>query len=162
MAPTVFTNVQIIDGSGDEPFAGEVLVQGNRIKEIAKGGGRVSHDGAEVIDGGGATLMPGLVESHAHISFANTSDLESLGAIPPEEHTLLTMRHAKLLLDQGFTSANSAAAAKPRLDVVIRNAIDAGEIPGPRMLAATPELTVTGGLGDVRLAHMHRDTFAIV
>ncbi|MCG8691565.1 MAG: amidohydrolase family protein [Minwuiales bacterium] len=162
MAPTVFTNVQIIDGSGDEPFAGEVLVQGNRIKEIAKGGGRVSHDGAEVIDGGGATLMPGLVESHAHISFANTSDLESLGAIPPEEHTLLTMRHAKLLLDQGFTSANSAAAAKPRLDVVIRNAINAGEIPGPRMLAATPELTVTGGLGDVRLAHMHRDTFAIV
>ncbi len=162
MAPTVFTNVQIIDGSGDEPFAGEVLIQGNRIKEVAKAGGRVSHDGADVIDGGGATLMPGLVESHAHISFANTSDLESLGAIPPEEHTLLTMRHAKLLLDQGFTSANSAAAAKPRLDVVIRNAIDAGEIPGPRMLAATPELTVTGGLGDVRLAHMHRDTFAIV
>ncbi|MBT5899023.1 MAG: amidohydrolase family protein, partial [Rhodospirillaceae bacterium] len=45
---------------------------------------------------------------------------------------------------------------------VIRNAINAGEIPGPRMLACTPELTVSSGLGDVRLAHMHRDTFALV
>jgi imidazolonepropionase-like amidohydrolase len=102
------------------------------------------------------------VESHAHPSFANTSTLEALGEIPPEEHTLLTMRHVKLLLDQGFTSINSAAAAKPRLDVVIRNAINGGEIPGPRMLAASPELTVTGGLGDVRLGHLDRDTFAIV
>jgi len=95
--------------------------------------------------------MPGLVEAHCHISFANTSDLESLGNIPPEEHTLLAMRHAKVMLDQGFTSINSAAAAKPRLDVVIRNAINAGDIPGPRTLAATPEMTVSGGLGDVRL-----------
>ena len=58
-------------------------------------------------------LMPGLVESHSHLSFANTADLESLGAIPAEEHTLLTMKHAKLMLDQGFTSCNSAAAATP-------------------------------------------------
>ncbi len=162
MANSIFTNVQILDGSGDAPYAGEVLVQGNRIKQIARDGERVDQSGAEVFDGGGATLMPGLVESHAHISFANTSSLEALGEIPPEEHTLLTMRHAKLMLDQGFTSINSAAAAKPRLDVVIRNAINAGEIPGPRMLAASPELTVTGGLGDVRMHHLHRDTFAIV
>ena len=106
--------------------------------------------------------MPGLVEAHCHISFANTSDLESLGNIPPEEHTFLAMRHAKVMLDQGFTSINSAAAAKPRLDVVIRNAINAGDIPGPRTLAATPEMTVSGGLGDVRLWHLHRETFAIV
>jgi imidazolonepropionase-like amidohydrolase len=162
MARTLLSNVTIIDGSGAEPFAGEVLVEGNRIKTVARGRGTIAADGAERVDGGGATLMPGLVEAHAHISFANTADLDSLGAIPPEEHTLLAARHAKLLLDHGFTSINSAAAAKPRLDVVIRNAINAGELPGPRMLAATPEMTVSGGLGDVRLWHLHRETFAIV
>jgi imidazolonepropionase-like amidohydrolase len=137
-------------------------VQGNRIKTIARDGAQIEREDAELIDGGGATLMPGLVECHGHPSFANTSSLEALGEIPPEEHTLLTMKNVKIMLDQGFTSINSAAAAKPRLDVVIRNAINAGDIPGPRMLAATPELTVTGGLGDVRLGHMDRDTFSIV
>ena len=71
------------------------------------------------------------------------------------------MKFAKVMLDQGFTSIFSAAAAKARLDVVIRNAIDAGDIPGPRMRAASPELTPTSGLGDVRRRHIHRETFAI-
>jgi imidazolonepropionase-like amidohydrolase len=162
MSNTVFTNVRILDGSGEQPYSGEVLIQGNRIKAIARGNDKVARDNAEVIDASGTTLMPGLVESHAHISFTDVSSLEALGFIPPEEHTLMAMKNAKKMLDQGFTSLNSAAAAKPRLDVVIRNAINAGDIPGPRMLAATPELTVSGGLGDVRLYHMHRDTFAIV
>lgn len=160
MADTVFTNVRILDGSGEPAAAGEVRIQGNRIKET---GARVDHDGAEVIDGGGATLMPGLVEAHAHPSFTNATTLEGMGAVPPEEHTLLTARHAKLMLDHGFTSLCCAASAKPRLDVVVRNAIEAGELPGPRMLAATPELTVSGGLGDVRLSHMQdRQSFEIV
>ena len=160
MPGTLFTNVRIIDGSGSEPFAGSLLVQGNRIKTVAKDG-TIAADGAEVVDGGGATLMPGLIEPHAHISFCDTPDLESLGDIPPEEHTLLAMKYARKMLDQGFTALFSAAAAKPRLDVVIRNAIDAGDIPGPRMRAASPELTPTSGLGDVRRRHIHRETFAI-
>jgi len=161
MAGTVFINVRIIDGTGDAPFAGEVLVEGNRIKAVARDGAAPGRDGAEVVDGGGQTLMPGLIESHAHISFCDTSTLEGLGDIPPEEHTLETMKYARKMLDQGFTALFSAAAAKPRLDVVIRNAIDAGDIVGPRMRAASPELTVTGGLGDVRQAHIHHETFAI-
>ncbi len=162
MAKTLYTGVQILDGSGADPFAGEVLVEGNRIREIARDGQKIARDGSRVIDGGGATLMPGLVESHMHVSFLDTDNLEGLGLVPVEEHTLLAMKNAKKFLDQGFTAGCSAAAAKPRLDVVIRNAINAGDIPGPRMLAATPELTVSGGLGDVRLWHMERDTFAIV
>jgi imidazolonepropionase-like amidohydrolase len=160
MASTLFTNLQIIDGSGAAPFAGQVLVEGNRIKAVGRGGENLASDGAEVIDGQGATLMPGLVEAHAHISFCDTPSLEGLGDIPPEEHTLQTMKFAKVMLDQGFTALFSAATAKQRLDIVIRNAIDAGEIPGPRLRAASLELTVTGGLGDVRRAHMYRETFA--
>jgi imidazolonepropionase-like amidohydrolase len=128
MTATLFKNVRIIDGNGKKPFAGEVLVEGNRIKRIARAGKTVKAPGARVVDGGGQTLMPGLVEAHAHISFCNTPDLETLGDMPPEEHTLESMKFAKVMLDQGFTSLFSAAAAKPRLDIVIRNAIDAGAL----------------------------------
>ena len=159
---TLFTNVRILDGSGAAPYSGEVLVEGQRIKSIAKDGASLPHDGHEVVDGGGATLMPGLCEAHGHLSFNNASSLEEIGNIPPEEHTLLTMKNAKLYLDQGFTSVCSAAAAKARLDIVIRDAINAGDIPGPRLLAASPEMTVTGGLGDVNLYHLDRETFAII
>ena len=162
MPNTVFTNARILDGTGDSSFSGEVRIDGNRIQHISIDGSQLSRDDADVIDCAGATLMPGLVEAHAHASFGNTATLEALGEVPIEEHTLMTMKHVKLLLDQGFTSINSAAAAKARLDVVIRNAINAGDIPGPRMLAASPELTPTSGLGDVNLRHMKRDSFAIV
>lgn len=160
MATTLFRNVKVIDGSGSAPFAGEVLVEGNRIKAV---GTKVEGAaGARVVDGAGQVLMPGLVESHSHLTFLDTADLESLGYVPVEEHLLRSLKNAKKMLDQGFTSCNSAAAAKPRLDVVLRNAINAGDFPGPRTLAASPELTVSAGLGDVNLMHMQRTTFSIV
>ena len=87
---------------------------------------------------------------------------KDLGDIPPEEHVLLTMRNAKTLLDHGFTSAYSAASAKIRLDVVIRNEIKAGRLPGPRIRACGPEITVTGGLGDERKQHMYYESFGMI
>jgi imidazolonepropionase-like amidohydrolase len=162
MAKVLFKNVNILDCTGAPPFAGQVLVEGNRIKAVAPQGTPIAADGAQAIDGGGATLMPGLIESHSHLTFLDTPDLEGLGFVPPEEHTLRSIRNAKKMLDQGFTGCNSAASAKARIDVVIRNAINAGEFPGPRTLAASPELATTAGLGDVRLRHMHRETFAII
>ncbi|HEY2891220.1 MAG TPA: amidohydrolase family protein [Dongiaceae bacterium] len=162
MDAIVFSNASIIDGSGAKPFPGEVRIQGNRIAVLARDGAGVPRENARHVDAGGAMLMPGMVEAHAHVSFANTPDLHSLGDIPPEEHTLLAAENARIYLDRGFTSLNSMAAAKPRLDVVIRNAIEAGQIPGPRMLAATPEMTPTAGLGDVRLYHRYRETFAVI
>jgi imidazolonepropionase-like amidohydrolase len=162
MAKVLFKNVNILDCTGAPPFAGQVLVEGNRIKAVAPQGTPIAADGAQAVDGGGATLMPGLIESHSHLTFLDTPDLEGLGFVPPEEHTLRAIRNAKKMLDQGFTGCNSAASAKARLDVVIRNAINAGEFPGPRTLAASPELATTAGLGDVRLRHMHRETFAII
>ncbi|MBB74515.1 MAG: hypothetical protein CMJ75_08380 [Planctomycetaceae bacterium] len=163
MTRTLLTNVHVIDCSGAEPFPGEVLIEDTRIAAVADTVGEISAEGATTLDGQGRSLMPGLVESHAHLSIDNTDDLAALGRIPPEEHTLLTMHNARLYLDHGITSCISAAAAKPRLDVVIRNAIEAGQIPGPRLLAASPWLTVTGGLGDMRTLHMpHVESMALV
>ena len=75
---------------------------------------------------------------------------------------LRTVQNARRMLDAGFTSCFSAAAAKPGLDIVLRNAIDRGDFPGPRTLAASPEMTVSAGLGDMRLHHMYRESFAVV
>jgi imidazolonepropionase-like amidohydrolase len=123
---------------------------------------RLSTEGATAIEARGRTLMPGLVEGHAHISFGGAVNDSDLGNIPPEEHVLLTVRNAKTLLDHGFTSAYSAATSKLRLDVVIRNAVNAGQFPGPRIRAASPEITVTGGLGDERKAHMYYESFGLI
>ena len=148
MARTLFTNVMVYDGDGQELKPGEVLVQGNRIQSVAGPGESLPREGCQVVDGGGSTLMPGLVNTHCHLTYNNGTTVAELTALPVEEHVLLTMDNAKLALDMGFTSVIGAASAKPRLDIVVRNAINKGQIVGPRMLAGSPELTVTGGLAD--------------
>lgn len=150
MANTLFTNVQIFDGTSSKLQRGEALVQGNRIHAVETGRGKLPRDGAIVIDGGGATLMPGLCSTHNHLSYNNGRSTAELAAMPLEEHVLLCSYNAKLLLDCGFTAVIGAAAAKPRLDIVIRNEINAGRLQGPRMRACTPEYTVSGGLADER------------
>jgi imidazolonepropionase-like amidohydrolase len=155
MSRIAFTNVLIFDGSGHETFHGEVLVEGNRIVEVARSPQRVGTDDARVIDGNGRFLMPGMTESHTHFSWNDQPSLSAIQFMPPEEHTLWCVRVAKRYLDMGWTSAIGAAAAKPRLDVVLRNAIDAGEFPGPRYLAGSQEITTIGALGDNSLPHMN-------
>jgi imidazolonepropionase-like amidohydrolase len=152
MADCLITNVRILDGTGREPFAGSVRVEGSRIAEVSPVP-TAPRPGERTIDGRGATLMPGLVEPHAHLSFADVGSLD-LTRLPVEDHLLATIRNARTMLDAGYTSALSAAAAKPRLDVVLRREIDAGRVPGPRLLANGPEITVTGGLGDTNLLHL--------
>src|SRR6201993_5108731 len=162
MNRVLFRSANVWDGSGAPAFPADVLVEGTRIKTIARVPHRLPTEGATVIDCRGRTLMPGLVEGHAHISFGGAVNDSDLGNIPPEEHVLLTMRNAKTLLDHGFTSAYSAASAKLRLDVVIRNEVNAGRLPGPRIRAASPEITVTAGLGDERKNHMYYESFGMI
>ena len=88
MARTVFTNISIYDGTGKKPSRGEVSVQGNRIEKVAKNGQKLTRRGAAVVDGEGATLMPGLVNAHCHMSYTGP---QAMAEIPPEEHTLITM-----------------------------------------------------------------------
>jgi imidazolonepropionase-like amidohydrolase len=164
MDRTLIAGATILDGSGTTPFPGDVLVENQRIAAVQRGGGLPRGD-ARVIEGTGYTLMPGLVEPHGHVSYPDAATNADFTRLPPEEHVLVTLRNAKTMLDCGYTSVLSAASAKPRLDIVIRNEINAGHAPGPRYLANGPEITVTGGLGDenlLHLPHLETPTFAWV
>ena len=154
MTSVLFTNVRVLDGTGAPPYAGEVLVQGNRVARVARGTRALPAAGVTVIDGAGATLMPGMVEAHTHFSWNDAAGLSDLQRLPLEEHVLWSARVAKRYLEAGWTSCVGAACAKPRLDVVTRNAINQGLIPGPRYLAGSQEITVAGGLGDETLPHL--------
>src|SRR6516225_12089201 len=154
MADVVFTNVRILDGTGQNPYAGSVLVEDNRIRTVSRSSAALAPSGAMVVDGAGATLMPGMCEAHTHFSWNDAATLAAIQRMPLEEHVLWCAKVARRYLEAGFTSCVGAACAKPRLDVVIRNAIDAGQIPGPRYLAASQEITVLGALGDETLPHL--------
>ena len=163
MADVLFTNARIFDGSGDAPYRGEVLVQGKRITRVTKAGTGARSPaigGVTMVDAAGAFLMPGMVEAHTHFAWNNQPTLDSIQRMPPEEHILWCAEVAKIYLDMGWTSCVGAATAKPRLDVVIRNAINDGTIVGPRYLAASQEITVPGGLGDTTQPHLPQQEFA--
>jgi len=95
-----------------------------------------------------------MVEAHTHLSWNDAATLEEIQRMPLEEHVLWTAGVARRYLEAGWTSCVGAACAKPRLDVVVRNAINEGLIKGPRYLAASQEITVAGGLGDEMLPHL--------
>ena len=95
MSRTIIRDCRVWDGSGKATFPADLLIEGERIRTVARNRGQLDGASAEVIEAGGMTLMPGLVEGHAHLSFGNAVASTDLGDLPPEEHTLLTARNAK-------------------------------------------------------------------
>ena len=145
---TVFTNVRIFDGSGEALFPGEVLVRDDSIQAVTRGDERLERQGVDVVDGGGATLMPGLVEAHAHLTWPSSVErVVNTMKLPAEEHLLVTAQNARILLDHGFTSAYSAGSLGERFEPALRDMIDAGFLPGPRLRASALEKGAEGVMG---------------
>ncbi|EPQ51840.1 amidohydrolase [Gloeophyllum trabeum ATCC 11539] len=143
----LFLDVNILDSTGREPYMGDVLIEGERITKVGSVPERttlVNNPKVRVINGRGRTLMSGLGDAHVHLSW-NGGDMVKLGNMGVEEHTLLTARSALAYLESGYTMCFGAASAKDRLDVVIRDAINAGDIPGPRYLANGMEMARRDG-----------------
>ncbi|KIW73146.1 hypothetical protein PV04_01287 [Phialophora macrospora] len=143
----LFVDVSILECTGKEPYRGDVYIEGERIKAVGEVPNKneiLKDPDVRLFKGNGRTLMPGLGDSHTHFSW-NGGDLASLGGLNVEEHTLLTARSAKCYLDSGYTMCYGAASAKERLDVAIRDAIYAGDIPGPRSVANGKEMAKHDG-----------------
>lgn len=159
MAQLTITGAQIWDGVSDAAYPGTVSVEGNTITSVTKGTSDITGD---AIDGTGMTLMPGMVEGHCHPSFVGINEPAELGNVSPERHMLQTAHNLRLLLSHGFTSIFEAASAKPLLGVTARDAINEGLLDGPRMMAGSPEVTTTAGLGDERKRHIHQESFGLI
>lgn len=157
----LFQGGHVWNGKDNGRKLADVLVEGDRIATIGEPGS-IEADGALSIDATGATLIPGLIEPHGHLSFPESLSASASEDLPPEETILLTMHNAKRLIDAGFTGVIGAGSPKLRSEVVIRNEINAGRIPGPRLMASTPTLTATGGLNDGGQMHQQRDVAALV
>ncbi|KAI9818749.1 MAG: hypothetical protein M1827_007569 [Pycnora praestabilis] len=143
----LFLDVNILDSTGKMPYHGDVLIEGERITHVGTVPNKdelSKNRKVRVIHGRGRTLMSGLGDAHTHFTW-NGGDLERLGDLGVEEHVLLTARSAKCYIDSGYTMCFGAASAKDRLDVVIRDAINAGDIPGPRYLANGKEMARRDG-----------------
>lgn len=139
-----FKNVTIFDSTGADTYRGDVLTTGERIVAVGKVD-ETDAAGARVIDGHGRFLMSGLCDAHTHFTWNNGGDLDALGSLPVEEHMLFTARAARTYLDSGYTMCLGAASAKERLDIAMRDAINAGDFPGPRYLANAMEIAVPEG-----------------
>ncbi|KEF51965.1 uncharacterized protein A1O9_11955 [Exophiala aquamarina CBS 119918] len=94
----------------------------------------------KIVKGRGRTLRSGLGDAHTHLSW-NSGDIPALTGLGVKEHTLLTPRAAKIAISSGYTMCFGAASAQDRLDVAIRDVINAGKLPGPRYLANCKEIT---------------------
>jgi imidazolonepropionase-like amidohydrolase len=153
---TLIRNARIFDGTGARAFAGELLVDGQRIAAVGPSGS-VDGGGADrVVDANGMFCMPGMTEGHGHLSFENVTATENLITPSPEAQAFTTARGAKALLEAGFTSVYGASEAKLKLAVAVRDEVNAGRLPGPRIRAGGLEISVTGAMGDESTLHNPR------
>lgn len=142
-------NVSVFDGTGSSPFPASVFVEGERITRVL----RTSHteqgiNADQVIEGRGCTLMPGMVEAHAHLTWGSSVEhIYHEFILPPAELKTAAWRNARVLLDHGFTSAYSAGALGDGIEVELARAIEAGQTPGPRLIPSTLERSPEGTEG---------------
>jgi imidazolonepropionase-like amidohydrolase len=151
MARIVFTKGLVFDGSGTAPAPGEVVVEGDRVVEV-RDRWLDHHGNDEVVDATDCTVMPGMVESHSHLTFPSAVghidssfnppvDVSFFGHIgDPAVQLARAERNARILLDAGFTSAYSAGSIiDVPTEITLREKIKTGEVPGPRFRAAAME-----------------------
>ncbi|AXI55117.1 amidohydrolase [Sulfitobacter sp. JL08] len=146
-AQTLFTNVNVFDGVNESLMENaNVLVEGNLIKAVSTDA--IDAPDAKVIDGGGRTLMPGLIESHVHLNMQHmVGGYDTFEDRDWQEIGAMAAFTAQSILMDGFTTVRDVGA----LQTGIRRAIDNGFAIGPRIYHAGAVISQTSGHGDWRL-----------
>ncbi len=150
--PVVVRAARLFDGTSDEVVSGgvAVLVEGGKIRALGKNVAVPA--GAEVVELGDVTLLPGLIDAHTHLSVESSDNwaqdrLDRLRRHPAEQ-AYYAATYARRTLEAGFTTVRDLGAGANFVDVSLRNAIAAGLVVGPRMLVAVHALGATGGHAD--------------
>jgi imidazolonepropionase-like amidohydrolase len=143
---TLFQNVRIFDGKSDALSApSNVLVRGNKIEAISTQPIAVDRRAdTRIIDGGGRTLMPGLIDNHWHAALIRVTPAQSFGDV--SYNSLLAGAEATDTLMRGFTTVRDLGGPVFGL----KRAIDDGIVKGPRIYPSGAVITVTSGHGDFR------------
>src|SRR6202142_3255860 len=146
--PVVLHAARLLDiENGQVLKPGEVLVQGERVVEA---GSKVTHPaGAEIIDLGDSTLLPGLIDAHVHLFLhPGAEDLQTVNESVPQR-TILAMLAARADLMAGFTAERDMGTeGAGSADTAVRNAIDQGLVPGPRLRISGNAVDILGGHED--------------
>ena len=147
---------QIIDGRGGPPIKnGAVVVRGDKIEAI---GPAEQLKADRVIDLGGATVLPGLIDLHTHLTDEVGTNWESaLLTTTPGRAAIYGAVNARTTLLAGFTTCRDMGPTWPYVDVDLRYAIDKGSVPGPRLQVAGNYVSATGGAGDARQFSIYVD-----
>jgi len=157
---TLLTADRLIDGLGTLHQPGAVLVAGERI--LAVGDDALGGSWDERVDLGDATLVPGLIDLHTHLTDAEDAYWEQvLVTTTPSEAALYGAANALTTLRSGFTTVRDMGPAWSFTDVDLRNIIDEGTLPGPRMMVAGNYVSATGGAGDARQFSIYVDVPAV-
>jgi len=126
-----------------------ITIEGDRIKSVAAKTSMQVPQGATVIDLSHATVLPGLIDCHTHLSArADRYDPIYRFKDTPFDHAFYAVVNARKTLEAGFTTVRDVGSP-PFLAVDLRNTINEGYIPGPRVVASGPAISITGGHGDL-------------
>jgi len=143
------THARVLDGSGDAPLDdATVLLDGDTIAAIYRAGQAVPETGGCVLDLGGRTLLPGLINAHIHILMEDQSG-DSFAGMQRESAAAITIQGAvrgRRMLEAGITTARDLGGYEYH-EMALRAAFAAGDLPGPRLLCAGKVITMTGGHG---------------